>query len=80
MATEDFRCGRGGMCRVREFDVISRRLIAGGLASVVMAAALTPVVAHAAPRTTEPKPVARIAKTVKMSALRTDIWVYSPRP
>lgn len=75
MANEDFRCGRG--LPGREFDMRSRRLIAG-LASLVMTAALTPVVAHAAPRAVEPKPVARIAKAVKMSALRTDIWVFSP--
>ncbi|GAC00959.1 putative mycolyltransferase [Gordonia namibiensis NBRC 108229] len=69
--------GAVGVLPGREFDVISRRLIAG-LASLVLTAALTPVVAQAAPRTTEPKPVARIAKTVKLSAQRTDVWVYSP--
>ncbi|MET9198811.1 alpha/beta hydrolase family protein [Gordonia sp. NPDC003585] len=51
---------------------MARRWIAV-VAGVVAALLTAPVAAHAAPT-----PTARIAKSVKLSALRTDIWVYSP--
>ncbi len=54
----------------------SRRWIAG-FAAVFMTVALAPAIAEAAPKSPK-KPVARISKTVELSAQRTDIWVYSP--
>ncbi|ANY21733.1 alpha/beta hydrolase [Gordonia terrae] len=51
---------------------MSRRLIAG-LVCLMAGILLTPAIADAAP-----KQVARIAKSEKLSALRTDIWVFSP--
>ncbi|MBD0863121.1 esterase family protein [Gordonia sp. zg691] len=51
---------------------MSSRLLAG-LVCLLVTAVLSPAVAQAAP-----SPAARIAKTVKQSALRTDVWVQSP--
>nr|WP_064570827.1 alpha/beta hydrolase family protein [Gordonia sp. LAM0048] len=51
---------------------MSRRLIAG-LMCLMVGVLSTPAIADAAP-----KQVARIAKSEKLSALRTDIWVFSP--
>ena len=51
---------------------MSRRLIAG-LVCLMVGILSTPAIADAAP-----KQVARIAKSEKLSALRTDIWVFSP--
>ncbi|MDL9937717.1 alpha/beta hydrolase family protein [Gordonia sp. ABSL1-1] len=51
-----------------------KRWVAAVAATVVTALGV-PAAAHAVPK---PHSVARIAKSVKMSALRTDIWVYSP--
>ncbi|UCZ88609.1 alpha/beta hydrolase [Gordonia sp. WA4-43] len=51
---------------------MSRRLIAG-LMCLMVGILSTPAIADAAP-----KQVARIAKSEKLSALRTDIWVFSP--
>lgn len=51
---------------------MSRRLIAG-LVCLMVGILSTPAISDAAPRQ-----VARIAKSEKLSALRTDIWVFSP--
>jgi S-formylglutathione hydrolase FrmB len=51
---------------------MSRRLIAG-LVCLMVGILSTPASAYAAPQQ-----VARIAKSEKLSALRTDIWVFSP--
>ena len=50
---------------------MARRWIAV-VAALVATLVAAPALAHAAPLS------ARISKTVKLSPLRTDIWVYSP--